>query len=152
NLGVRPGTDRRPGAPVALAPDGLTAAVGRADGTVRLLDAATGRPRSILVGGPAGLTGLRFLADARTLVARGNDGSGGAWDAATGRVTATAGVAPTGIEQSESLLSPDGGILVTLGEKPRCDVEVRDWSTGRLRGTYSGHSLTVWSLACSPDG
>ena len=66
----------------ALSPDGRVAALGGADGSVRLLELRTGVLRVATDRHDAAVTDLRFTPDSRTLLTAGGDGRLVAWNVA----------------------------------------------------------------------
>jgi WD40 repeat protein/DNA-binding SARP family transcriptional activator len=73
------------GATSALSPDGHMVAFGAADGSVRLLDLASGNLRVTTERHDAAVTDLRFTPDARMLLTTGADGRLDVWNVADAR-------------------------------------------------------------------
>ena len=154
---------------VAFAPDGKTLAA--ADGTVHLLDAATGAPQKRLAVKDRKALKIAFAPDGKSLA-----GAGGHWVAVGGGTQQVSEVflwdAHTGklLRRLNDLhpwlrsvaYSPDGKVLATgscgpilqKGSLSWVSSEIRLWDphTGRLLRTIPGELAEVWSLAFSPDG
>jgi DNA-binding beta-propeller fold protein YncE len=84
---IRDATTLRPvrqfpagGSPAAVSADGRVAALGAADGSVRLLDLRTGRVHAVGGRRDAPVTAMRFTPDSRTLVTAGGGARLIAWD------------------------------------------------------------------------
>jgi WD40 repeat protein len=87
-------TDQATGAPLwatglSFTPDGKLLAVGQEDGSILLLDAATGKPTKTLTGhrGIVVSRGLQFAPDGKTLASASFDGTVRLWDVASGSQT-----------------------------------------------------------------
>ncbi|GAA2637638.1 hypothetical protein SMC26_37690 [Actinomadura fulvescens] len=145
---------------VALSPDGKTLAAGAPEGSgtgIRLWDVATRRP----IGRPeepadrrrprgrAGVHGIGFSRDGRTVATLGSDGVR-TWDTASGRQTGPTTYLwrRTGV----SRFGPDGRLLaVQRGDSIRFfDVGARRETGPRIR--LPGHTEVVSAMAVSPDG
>jgi WD40 repeat protein len=120
----------------------------REDGTVRLIDHATGRARLILKGHRGGVYAAAFSLDNRYLVTGGNDHTARIWDAETGRERLTlrrhAGVVTT------VLFSPDGQRVLTVASDRTA--HVWDVETGRELLTLHPAYDYADGAAFSPDG
>jgi WD40 repeat protein/predicted Ser/Thr protein kinase len=139
--------------PVAYTADGRLIASGSWDGTVRLWDAATGRP----IGAPLPQGGtVRALAlspDGKRLVAMGDETDGlRAWDVATRRHVAT--YKTTDNRLWAVAYRPGGAHLAVLG--PDHVIEILDAATGERVTTVDAGRLEYWAtrraLDYSPDG
>jgi WD40 repeat protein len=112
---------------LAVSPDGRTLAVGRADGTIALLDAASGRSLATLTGHQLRVTLLAFTADQRTLASGGADGTVRLWSLATHSelfvLERWASHGPKALA-----FSPDGTTLVTGGSSMENRGRVSLWS------------------------
>jgi WD40 repeat protein len=98
----------------AFSPDGSTLAIGHLDGSVTLLDLATGREGRALKRGRRWLTHLAFSPDGRTLAAGHDDGSATVdlWDLPALRLRHTV-TGPRSDKTFQMAFSPDGRILAT---------------------------------------
>jgi WD40 repeat protein/serine/threonine protein kinase len=160
DLSTTPPTRRRlivEGAPrsLALSPDGRRIACGHTDGSISIVDAATGALVRRLEGhrARAWVRGLAFHPALPLLASACDDGTARLWDLETGRAVVLRG-------HTDKVycvaFSPDGAILATGSE----DTTIALWDTRegapsdgveeltRLRG----HDAYVYSLAFSPDG
>ncbi|QEH34868.1 Serine/threonine-protein kinase PknB [Aquisphaera giovannonii] len=133
---------------VAISPDGSTVATADNVGSVTLLDAATGRVRSVLRGHNRVASHVAFSPDGKRLASASWDSTVAVWDLASGRVDARL------YGHMRSVLcvafSPDGRRLATTSE----DRTVRLWDvpSGQELIILRGHSDIVTSVAFSPDG
>lgn len=133
---------------IAYSPDGLTAATGSVDKTIKLWEVATGSVRHTLTGHEKGVFGVAYSPDGTRLASAGGDMTVRLWDPATGEARATlkghlaqvAGVA----------FSPDGKTLASAS----FDATIKLWdvATDQLLATLEGHKAEVNEVAFSPDG
>ncbi|MCS6851992.1 MAG: hypothetical protein NZ700_12585 [Gemmataceae bacterium] len=135
---------------IAYSPDGRWIVTGSFDKTLRLWEAATGKPVRTLAG-PNGHQGqvlaLAFSADGRSVASGAADNTAKVWDvpnASPVRDYALPDVAH-GVA-----LSPDGSKLATAGKNGAVVV----WNTGdgKQLATFSGHAGDVLSVAFSANG
>ena len=136
---------------VVFSPDGKTLASADRRGTIRLWDAATGRPRGEPLIGHAGwICSVVYSPDGQTLASMGRDETIRLWDAATGQPRGEPLIGHAGWICSV-VFSPDGKTLASASE----DKTIRLWdaATGRLRGEpLTGHTDEICSVMYSPDG
>ena len=133
---------------IAVSPDGLTVVTVEGK-TVRIWDAASGKPRGALLEGHTGwVNSVAFSPDGRRVVYGGLVNTVRIWDAAKRRGAPLEG--HTGWVSSLAF-SPDGRSVVSGSE----DKTVRIWdaASGKPRGApLEGHTDSVSSVAFSPDG
>jgi WD40 repeat protein/serine/threonine protein kinase len=111
---------------LAISPDGKIIAVGFADNTVRLYDAATGNEKRVLSGHSSGIRGLAFSPDGKRLLSGAFDQSVKLWDAETGEEVLTLA---HGLDVIESVgFSRDGHKIVVAS-----DEAVRVWDAVPLK-------------------
>ncbi|HTU16810.1 MAG TPA: protein kinase [Gemmataceae bacterium] len=145
-----------------FSPDGKSVLTGGEDGTARLWDAESGKPRGEPLRHDGPVLSLAFSLDGQMIVTGSYDGTARMWDAATcrqrgpdlhhfGRVLAVA-VRFDGrfIATGSALEEKDA----RTGERSVCGGEVRVWNTatGTLFGEPIRHSLPVESVAFRPHG
>jgi RNA polymerase sigma factor (sigma-70 family) len=132
---------------VAFSPKGNMVASGKGD-RIMLFDPVSGKELGSLQARMAGVNGLSFTPDGKTLVCAGWDGKVRIWDIATKK---TRWVLDSRMWPGRSMaLSPDGKTVV-IG----AGGAVRLWNvlTGKeLFTEYQGHDSWVNCLAFSPDG
>lgn len=137
----------------AWSPDGKTLAAGSVDfspKTIRLFDAASGKPIRQLRGHPHQIFSLAYSPDGRTLASGGQAGIA-LWDPTTGKLLRQFSVNPGQFTQVWSLaFTPDGKKLVSAGE----DKRIRLWETeiGKEMRQFTGHTNDVRCAVLSPDG
>ncbi|RCJ36801.1 hypothetical protein A6769_14970 [Nostoc punctiforme NIES-2108] len=133
---------------VAFSHDGKTIASASADNTVKLWDAATGKPISTLNGHSDGVINVAFSPNGKTIASASADNTVKLWDAATGKPISTLNRHSSAVYSVA--FSPDGKTIASAsGDK---SVKLWDAATGKPISTFNGHSSTVYSVAFSPDG
>ncbi|MDX6539141.1 MAG: hypothetical protein QOI71_751 [Gaiellales bacterium] len=150
------------GGVAAVAPTGNTAALGGDDGTVSLVDLATGKLRQL--SGQAGgrIQALSFSADGTVLASADADGSVAVWHLAAARLgetfqghsTSASGVALNPAGTTLYSTSSDGSIIVwdVTGER-RLGHRFGFSPAGRAAAVVTaGSDRTSFAVAVSPDG
>jgi hypothetical protein len=135
--------DFGPVAGAVYSPDGKLIAAATTGGTVRLVDAASGRSLHTLTGGhPA------FSPDGTRVVTTAADGSARLWDVATDKETVTLSGHSGAV--NAAAFSPDGQRIVTAGD----DATAKVWNaaTGQLLATAAGHTGAVTGAVFGAKG
>jgi WD40 repeat protein len=117
----------------SLSPDGTTLALGGEDGTVRLLDLASGRVGRVRGRHDAAVTSEAFSPDGRTLATGGDDGTVMVWD----------------LKQAAAA---DLGLPGSAEGAPGAPRRSAPPAQGRVSETLEGHTGAVWGAAFAPDG
>jgi WD40 repeat protein len=134
----------------AVSPDGLSAALGTADGGVRVVDLRNGRELWRAKSTNTFLCSAAFSPDGKTLATGGGFISSGIhlWDAANGAEIGQF----TGHTQwvTSLVFSPDGATLYSTS----ADQTIRTWdvATRQSRDMMRSHEGELWRLALLPDG
>ena len=134
---------------VAFASDGVVAAGGYANGSVRLWDANSGEELRTLSGHRGSVLSVAFTAEGGCLASGGGDGSIRLWDVNSGaELRALTG--HEGSVLSIAFTAADGGRLASAGD----DATVRLWdvNSGEELLVLAGHEDWVRSVAFAPDG
>jgi WD40 repeat protein len=135
---------------VACSPDGRTLAVGTGnhDGTVWLLDSASGKHLGKLVIPKGYVTSVAISADGQTLASK-YQGETRLWNLATRQLVRAL---PGGrLELTAAALSPDGRTIAG-GDHEQGMIRIRDVATGNDLLKLDGHRPGVHAVAFGPDG
>ena len=132
---------------LAFSRDSRRLAVAGDAGTIRILEAKTGKLQRIVIGHAGSIRALAFLPDGKTLASVSRDRTVRFWEAATGKYLRKMSIAP-GVHAAA--FSPDAAYLATVGANG--DARLWDVSKGRAMGVLKGHTGDVETVAWSPDG
>lgn len=136
---------------VAYGPNGRHIAAACDDKTIRVWDAATGRPvGEPLAGHTTRVRGVTFSPDGRLLASAGGDKTVRLWDAATGQPIGRPLTGHTGVVYGVAF-SPDGTRLASCGD----DGTVRLWDVAACAPAnepLTGHIGVIYDVAFSADG
>jgi WD40 repeat protein len=133
---------------VAFSPDGLRAASGSKDKTVKVRDARTGQEILSLKGHTGGVTSVAFSPDGLRAASGSVDNTVKVWDARTGQEILSLKGHTGGV--TSVAFSPDGW-RITSGSVDNT-VKVWDARTGQEALSLKGHTNGVSCVAFSPDG
>jgi WD40 repeat protein len=135
----------------AFSTDGKRVALGHADGTVRLHDAATGKELRIVGRHPHIVWSVAFTPDGKAIASAGRrHGVVRLWDVETGRMVRSYPGHAGGV--SRILVTPDGKQLVAAGGSFDPTIIVYDVATAKELHRLEGHTNLVDAIALSPDG
>jgi WD40 repeat protein/serine/threonine protein kinase len=130
----------------AISPDGKLIATGAADGSVHLLDLATGKVLRTFKGHTSRIRLVKFFPDRNILVTVSDGGEIRLWDTATGKELSSHNLP---IKLSRAAVSPDGKVVA--GSLDTDVVRLWDVASGKEKVALMGDP-TVQALAFSPDG
>jgi WD40 repeat protein len=146
---------------LAWSVDGRALALACSDRTVKLLDPATGRVTSTLLGHTASVTHIAFARHGRLLATAGADRTVRLWDVPDRDPPPAAAARPAPVELwTATAVSPDGALLAVTDVTPRAlpdgrngyPVWLLDLATGQQRAVLSAHLRPVRALAFQADG
>jgi WD40 repeat protein len=133
---------------VAFSPDGQQLASASGDGTVKILDLATGKCLQIFKGHLRMISSVAFSPDGQQIASASSDSAIKIWDLATGICLQT--FKGHGGVVCSVAFSPDGQQLASgSGDSV---VKIWDLATGKCLQTFNGHKGGARSVAFSPDG
>jgi WD40 repeat protein len=135
---------------IAFSPSGHLLASASLDGTTKVCDVATRRPRAPEISGVTGFSGVDFSPDGLTLASAGLDGRVVIRDLQDGRAVRTFRANETEGSVRVAVFSPEGDTLATGGDDRA--VHVWDVPSGRELMVMRGHGATVKGLVYTPDG
>ncbi len=137
---------------VAASSDGALMASASADGTVRLWEMATARPKATLTGHKGSVNWVTFTPDKNELASAGEDGTVIVGDIAGKKkklvFTEHRGpVSCVAVHPTQPWIAS-----TTFGGKQAGEILVWDKNSGAIRHRLAGHASSVTSLTFSPEG
>jgi WD40 repeat protein len=135
----------------AFSPDGKCVALGYQAGSIRLLEAATGKELRVVGRHPDIVWGVVFSPDGKTLASCARrHGAVRLWDVATGDMVRSYPGHGGGVSRVQ--FTPDGKKLVAAGGSFDPSIIVYDAATAKELRRLEGHTNWVSAIAVSPDG
>ncbi len=134
---------------VSYSPEGALLATGGEDRTVRLYEAASGRPLRVLTGHTSEVACLAFHPRGKVLATGGGDKTVRLWNVATGQELCSPLVGHEDRIYAVAF-SPSGEMIASAG----WDRVIKLWKvdTGTFLGNLGRHKNWIWDLAFHPDG
>jgi WD40 repeat protein len=133
---------------VAFMPDGAHVLFGAGDGTVRMLEVATGSEARIFEGHTATVNAMAIASDGLTALSASDDATVRLWDIASGRTLTTF----RGHEGSVGCIALEpGGRRAASGGSDKT-LRIWDVQTGQQTDMMEGHAGTIRSLAVLHEG
>ncbi len=133
---------------VAWSPDGRLLASGSDDSTVKIWDAASGRPLQTLEGHKHHVSSVAWDPSGERLASGSNDKTVKIWDAGSGRLLQTLKVSEVMVY---SVAWDPSGERIASGSYDDAG-KIWDAGSGRLLQTLEGHKHWVYSVAWDPSG
>ncbi len=140
---------------VAFTPTGSQLLTCGADKTVRMWNAADGKPLCQFMGSTAAVQSLALSADGKRLAAAGEDKIVRVWDVPADDAQPTAQIQPAATFTHDAIvrsvsISADGNVVAAAGD----DNLVRLWdvATGKERERLAGPTAAVLAVSISADG
>ena len=128
-------------------PDGRQLVWASRNGSVRLVDLATGQEVRRFIGHTAPVHTAVFSPDGQTLATGSRDGSVVLWDVASGALVRT--LSKHSDKVNSLAFSPDGQRLVSTNGDT---LKLWETATGAEVRTFKGHANGIWAVAFSRDG
>ncbi|MBI3412307.1 MAG: WD40 repeat domain-containing protein [Planctomycetes bacterium] len=132
---------------VAFSPDSSLLAVGGFGDECKLLDAATGKPRTVLAGHGEAARGVAFSPDGKVLAVGCYDHNIRLWDVQAAKLLHT--LEGHGDRVYDVAFSHDGTRLASVG--PDKSIRIWDWKEGKLQKSFSEVGFRARSVHFGPE-